>query len=209
VPRQERAARTRRALIRAAALVFAEQGYVAASLNEVSSRAEVSPGALHFHFASKRDLAGAVDEAAARVVDTLVKEAAAASPDPLRQLVGCVLLLARGLLEDPLLPAGFELGHGRHAIVAGAARDAWADHVARLARNAESAAALGPGVSSRVAAESVLTLTAGLHVMGRTQAGWLAHEHVAELLSVQMSALAAPAALVRLYASTPACNRPE
>lgn len=206
---QERAARTRRALIRAAALVFAERGYAAASLGEVSSRAEVSPGALHFHFASKKELAQGVDEAAARVVDRIALEAAAASPDPLRQLVDSVTLLARGLLEEPLLPAGFELGYGPRAVARGAAREAWAAHVMELTRRAQSAARLGPGVSARAAAETVLIMTAGLHVVGRAQASRLADDRVEELLSVLLAALAAPAAPVRPGAPTPVFNRPE
>lgn len=208
MPRQERAARTRRALIRAAALVVAEQGYADASLGAVSVRAGVSLGALHFHFASKQDLAWAVDEAAAQAVDRIA-QAAAASPDPLQQLVDSVFLLARGLLADPLLSAGFELGYSRYAVVPGAARDAWALQVAELTRRAHGAAGLGPGVSAGTAAETVLTMTAGLFVLGRTRASWLADGHIATLLIALLPALAAPAALVRLRVSAPECNRPE
>jgi AcrR family transcriptional regulator len=209
MPRQERAARTRRALIRAAALVVAEQGYADASLGAVSARAGVSLGALHFHFASKQDLAWAVDEAAAQAVDRIAEEAAAASPDPLQQLVDSVFLLARGLLADPLLSAGFELGYSRYAVVPGAARDAWALQIAELTRRAHGAAGLGPGVTAGTAAETVLTLTAGLFVLGRTRAGRLADEHIATLLLALLPALAAPAALLRLRVSAPECNRPE
>ena len=67
--KQVRAARTREALIRAAAEVFAADGYALASLPEISRRAGVSKGALHFHFASKDALAAEVEDvAAARVV---------------------------------------------------------------------------------------------------------------------------------------------
>ena len=59
--KQERAARTRQALIQAAAEVFAEEGFVTASLSTISRRAGVSNGALHFHFANKGMLADAVE----------------------------------------------------------------------------------------------------------------------------------------------------
>src|SRR5258705_4564694 len=62
---QERAARTKRNLIRSAAEVFEREGYAAASLTVISSQAGVSNGALHFHFASKEDLAREVEGAAA------------------------------------------------------------------------------------------------------------------------------------------------
>lgn len=69
--RQERAVRTREALIRSAAEVFHHEGFTAASLTLISSRAGVSNGALHFHFASKAVLADAVEHAAAGVLQTI------------------------------------------------------------------------------------------------------------------------------------------
>ncbi|CAM5724103.1 TetR family transcriptional regulator OS=Streptomyces microflavus OX=1919 GN=HUT09_00685 PE=4 SV=1 [Streptomyces microflavus] len=48
--KQVRAARTRQALIRSAAIVFEQHGYGQARLALISSGAGVSTGALHFHF---------------------------------------------------------------------------------------------------------------------------------------------------------------
>lgn len=62
--KQVRAARTRQALVRAAAEVFADDGYALASLPAISRRAGVSTGALHFHFPSKDLLAREVEAAA-------------------------------------------------------------------------------------------------------------------------------------------------
>ena len=61
--RQERAVRTRHAVIRAAAEVFAERGYAAATIAEILDRAGVTKGALYFHFDSKEALARGVIEA--------------------------------------------------------------------------------------------------------------------------------------------------
>ncbi|MFJ4336761.1 TetR family transcriptional regulator [Streptomyces sp. NPDC088915] len=57
---QERAARTRQALILAAAREFDRKGYAAASLACISRAAGTSIGAVTFHFASKAELADAV-----------------------------------------------------------------------------------------------------------------------------------------------------
>ncbi|MFG2313276.1 TetR family transcriptional regulator [Streptomyces sp. NPDC048566] len=62
--RQERAVRTREALIEAAARLFDQDGYEVTSLAAVTALAGVSAGALYFHFATKADLADAVVEAA-------------------------------------------------------------------------------------------------------------------------------------------------
>jgi AcrR family transcriptional regulator len=63
---QERAVRTRNALIESAAELFCKDGFDVVSLSTISTRAGVSNGALHFHFASKAALASAVWEAAAQ-----------------------------------------------------------------------------------------------------------------------------------------------
>ncbi|MFD9465557.1 ScbR family autoregulator-binding transcription factor [Streptomyces sp. NPDC060027] len=58
--KQERSERTRRNLIRAASTVFDQAGYEGATLSVISERAQVTKGALFFHFAAKSDLARAV-----------------------------------------------------------------------------------------------------------------------------------------------------
>ncbi|MET8854665.1 ScbR family autoregulator-binding transcription factor [Streptomyces sp. NPDC004579] len=60
VVKQERSERTRRNLIRAASTVFDQSGYERATLSAISERAQVTKGALFFHFAAKSDLARAV-----------------------------------------------------------------------------------------------------------------------------------------------------
>ncbi|MET9893638.1 ScbR family autoregulator-binding transcription factor [Streptomyces sp. NPDC006465] len=58
--KQERSERTRRNLIRAASTVFDQAGYEGATLSVISERAQVTKGALFFHFSAKSDLARAV-----------------------------------------------------------------------------------------------------------------------------------------------------
>ncbi|WP_228121232.1 helix-turn-helix domain-containing protein [Streptomyces fagopyri] len=78
--KQVRAARTRQALVRAAAEVFADDGYALASLPAISRRAGVSTGALHFHFPSKDLLAREVEAAATVSLQRLAARQGA--PDP-------------------------------------------------------------------------------------------------------------------------------
>jgi AcrR family transcriptional regulator len=60
--RQDRAERTRNAILDAAAEVFDERGFNGASLSEILAKAGVTKGALYFHFASKEELAHALIE---------------------------------------------------------------------------------------------------------------------------------------------------
>ena len=57
---QERAKRTRAALVESAAVEFAKRGYAAASVNTILEGSNATKGAMYFHFQSKEDLAKAV-----------------------------------------------------------------------------------------------------------------------------------------------------
>jgi AcrR family transcriptional regulator len=52
----QRRAETRRALLDAAAELFAKRGYHAVSLDEIAARAGYTRGALHYNFSGKQDL---------------------------------------------------------------------------------------------------------------------------------------------------------
>ncbi len=55
--KQERAERTRAALVEAAAEEFAEQGFAGTSVMKIADRAGVTLGAVYFHFRNKGELA--------------------------------------------------------------------------------------------------------------------------------------------------------
>jgi AcrR family transcriptional regulator len=57
---QERALRTRSAILAAAAEVFDAVGYRGATIDEIARRADVAKGALYFHYRTKAELAAAV-----------------------------------------------------------------------------------------------------------------------------------------------------
>ncbi len=56
----DRADRSRRAILDAAAPIFAERGYTAASLNQIIEASGLTKGGFYFHFPSKQALARAV-----------------------------------------------------------------------------------------------------------------------------------------------------
>jgi AcrR family transcriptional regulator len=92
---------TRQALLRAARTLFGERGYAATSLDEVTSAAKVTKGALYHHFDGKQELFGAVYEQVKREVS---ERAATAflEPDPWEDLcAGCEAMLDAHL--DPLV----------------------------------------------------------------------------------------------------------
>lgn len=77
---------TRRALLAAARILFAKQGYEAAATEEIVRRAQVTRGALYHHFADKRALFDAVASEVAREIAQRI-EAATPMTDPLQALI--------------------------------------------------------------------------------------------------------------------------
>ena len=83
---QERAIRTRRLLLRSAAEIFDREDYASARLSDVSARAHMSTGALHFHFANKEELAQAVVSEARGLLWRAARRPVHKNPKPLHAL---------------------------------------------------------------------------------------------------------------------------
>ncbi|WP_372352400.1 ScbR family autoregulator-binding transcription factor [Streptomyces sp. KL116D] len=108
---QARSERTRDNLIQAGARMFAEHGYASATLGRIVAVTGVTKGALYFHFASKDELADAVQqEGGARLVGFLRSQEDAGTP-PVQVLIDMTHWLARALREDPLVGAGLRITH--------------------------------------------------------------------------------------------------
>jgi AcrR family transcriptional regulator len=82
----ERLAATRAALLKAARTIFAEQGYAAATTEEIVRRAKVTRGALYHHFEDKRALFDAVASDVAREIAGKI-DAMTPMDDPLKALI--------------------------------------------------------------------------------------------------------------------------
>ncbi|GAA2605035.1 MULTISPECIES: TetR/AcrR family transcriptional regulator [Streptomyces] len=138
---QDRAARTRQALIAAAAADMDLNGYDGATLSVISASAQVSMGALTFHFSSKRALAeGVVAEASA-----LTRERAAAAvsdqPSPLPAAIALLQHLADLLDESVVVRAAALLTRERPEAVPGW-HQAWVPTLSHLLREADNAGQL-------------------------------------------------------------------
>ncbi|MQY24706.1 TetR/AcrR family transcriptional regulator [Nocardia aurantia] len=107
---QERARRTRAAIIRSAAVEFGKSGYAAASLNRILEGSRATKGAMYFHFDSKEDLARAVLESAVeRYRVTSERWLARTDLGPLDVLHGMVDEVALRLENDIVIQAEFRL----------------------------------------------------------------------------------------------------
>ncbi|MBP7066114.1 TetR/AcrR family transcriptional regulator [Ferrovibrio sp.] len=82
----EKHAATRAALLATARRLFAELGYAGAGTEDVVREAQVTRGALYYHFADKRALFEAVVEGEAALVLAAIEAATASASDPLQAL---------------------------------------------------------------------------------------------------------------------------
>jgi AcrR family transcriptional regulator len=100
----DRAERSRRAILDAAAPIFAERGYEGASLNEIILTSGLTKGGFYFHFRSKRELALAVlADGSERWIRSLERDLGA-TPRAIERLVTAPRIIAR-LARQGLGPA--------------------------------------------------------------------------------------------------------
>ncbi|WP_328494649.1 TetR family transcriptional regulator [Streptomyces sp. NBC_00414] len=204
---QERAVRTRNALIESAAELFSKDGFDVVSLSTISTRAGVSNGALHFHFASKAALTAAVWEAAAQRLRQITAEGAArgqaaGSGGALQVLVDTTHALLRGLRHDVILRAGFDLSESPVPVAPGAdLRRRWQAWVESLLVQAAKEGALARDVAPQDAAHAVVAATVGFGALGSRNAQWLSQSMLTRFWALLLPRLAAEPALKELVAS--------
>ncbi|MGP4013541.1 ScbR family autoregulator-binding transcription factor [Streptomyces sp. 4N124] len=198
--KQERAARTRQSLVRAAAEVFAQDGFVVASLTSISRKAGVSNGALHFHFESKQALARAVEDEAAAAVREIVDASRAARQAPLQRLIDATHALMARLDQDVVVRAGFELGAGRPTRRDGAVdlRGQWQNWVESVLGEAERQGGLAAGVSAADAAVTVMAATVGFEQLGADDPRWVSEATLQQFWDLVLPRLAPSDLLARL-----------
>ncbi|WP_042431783.1 ScbR family autoregulator-binding transcription factor [Streptacidiphilus anmyonensis] len=196
--KQERAVRTRRSLIRAAAEVFVEQGFASASLQVISKRAGVSTGALHFHYPTKESLAQAVQDEAARLLAVIAEGRARAEPRALQDLVDATYRLVSGLADDVVLRAGFELGVTVRRDAGADLWQAWQRCVEGALRRVVAQGELAEGVSADGAAACIVAATVGFEVLGGRDRAWLSEGRVAALWRLLLPGLADGGALEKV-----------
>ncbi|MGA4878419.1 ScbR family autoregulator-binding transcription factor [Streptomyces lydicamycinicus] len=160
---QDRAIRTRRVILEAAASVFDEQGYGRATIAEVLERAGVTKGALYFHFASKEQLALAVIEE--QVVDIAVQP----QTIKLQEFVDSGQVLAFRLRSDPIQRGAARLAveQGSNHLDRKQSMLSWTRFVEGLLNDARSRGEILESVVVGETAELFVGAFAGLQMMSQ------------------------------------------
>ncbi|MFF2079765.1 ScbR family autoregulator-binding transcription factor [Kitasatospora sp. NPDC058162] len=193
--RQERAVRTRRLILEAAASVFDEYGYEGATIGEVVARAGVTRGAVYFHFASKRELAqGVVEEQFGR--DELPERHC-----KLQEFVDMGMVVAHQMPRDPLLSAGARLSLGQDVFgdLSGGAAPGWIQRAEAVLTAAGGRGELLPHVVPAETAWLVTGAWTGVQIQSQKLSGRADLERrVAVLYQHLMPSIAVPGVLAAL-----------
>lgn len=199
--RQERAIRTRQAILIAAAEVFDEVGYDAATISDVLQRSGVTKGALYFHFTSKEELAQAV----------LAAQVTSLPPVPqqdlkLQESLDQALLLAYLLKKgtgDPIVQGSVRLtvdqGSPKDHLNRRVPMQAWTEHTQAVFEEAKRRGEILPHADVAALAKLFVAGFTGVQVFSRimTEREDLA-ERVADLYRHLLPSVAVPGVLVGL-----------
>ncbi|MFI6564200.1 ScbR family autoregulator-binding transcription factor [Streptomyces sp. NPDC050534] len=161
MPMQDRAIRTRRKILSAAAEVFETRGYQSATISEVLKAAGVTKGALYFHFQSKEELAQGVLHAQEQGI-TLPPRAS-----KIQELVDVVMLHAHRLQTDPMVRAGVRLSMDQtsHGLDRKGPFRIWAALARDLLDDARTQGELLPHVNTEDTADVLTGSFAGIQSM--------------------------------------------
>ncbi|MFF7735346.1 ScbR family autoregulator-binding transcription factor [Streptomyces sp. NPDC007984] len=201
--RQERAIRTRRTILEAAAAVFDERGYTSATIGEILDRAGVTKGALYFHFGSKEELAVGVFE----------EQLAIALPPQssrLQELVDSGLVMARRLRSEPLVRAsvGLALDQGAMDLDRTPAFRMWIDQNTQMLGEAKTRGELLQHVDVAETAELLVGSFSGVQLLSQLRCQRQDLERrVVVLFEHFLPSITVPAVLARLDVSVGRAER--
>jgi AcrR family transcriptional regulator len=157
--KQARAVQTRRSIVEAAASVFAEYGYERAATSEILRRANVTKGAMYFHFPSKESLAQAIMDEQTGLVSVEPRLS------PVQSIIDITHQFAHVLRHDALARAGTRLSiegvffNGTHPW------DDWFDLTTRLLTEGQEQGEVLPQVVPRETAEFVVGTFTGVQLV--------------------------------------------
>lgn len=166
LPSQQRAERTRRRLVRAAATEFASRGYAATSLQGISKRAQVTMGGLAFHFRAKVDLATAVCTEGAATTRAAVTRTDERGDTPLQSVIDITHVVGGLLLDEPTVRAAGRLCQEVEEVQTSWA-DSWMPRVRQLLEQAARRNLLRPAADPDSVGLLVRYLVSGIEMTAR------------------------------------------
>jgi AcrR family transcriptional regulator len=165
--RQARSEATRKKIITSAVELFNEIGYPAAGLGDIIARAEMTKGALYYHFNSKESLATAIiEEGNARLL-TVFRNVATSSAPALESIIHGVFVVADSLSTDEIARSGTQLmrAFGEFNEAAARAYDGWVTQMMECTRRAIDEGDLREDLDPQAVGETIVGLMLGAELL--------------------------------------------
>jgi AcrR family transcriptional regulator len=163
---RERTRRTRRRLLLAAAGLFSEAGYHGASVADILAAADLTKGALYFHFRSKYALAEALVAEVRRSWAAIEAEIGDRGLDPLwRLLVETDAYVGRWMYDSIVRGASQALDDPELVTLRGPWFERWETTTADLLVEAADAGLLSTEVDARRTARAVVAIATGNYAL--------------------------------------------
>ncbi|MYU20900.1 ScbR family autoregulator-binding transcription factor [Streptomyces sp. SID8352] len=203
---QERGRRSRRSILEAAAQVFDERGYDAASTNEILARTGLTRGSMYHHFPSKKAIAMALVDAHAEALEVPDQ------PVKLQAVIDLTLEFSRRLQIDPVLRASVRLTIEQTSFDAPrqTAYEQSGTAILGLLRQAQDQGEILPGVDVREATSLIIGAFTGLQIVSQVYTNRAdLPERVTAFWRFTLPGLATPGLIGRLRVVPPAVPAPE
>ncbi|MEU0671741.1 ScbR family autoregulator-binding transcription factor [Streptomyces sp. NPDC006172] len=197
---QERGKRSRRSILEAAAQVFDERGYDAASTNEILARTGLTRGSLYHHFPSKEAIALALVQAHADALDVPVQ------PVRLQSVIDLSLEFGRRLQRDAVLRASVRLTIEQTSFDCPpqTTYEQSMDTILMLLQEAQKREEILPGVDVREVTALIVGSFTGLQIMSQAYTGRAdLPERISVFWKFLIPGLAAPGLISRLRTTLP------
>ncbi len=172
--RQARSEATRRRIITSAVELFNEIGYPATGLGDIIERAELTKGALYYHFDSKEALATAIiEEGSGRLVEVFQGIAQSSAP-ALENIIHGVFVVADMLSTDNVARSGTQLlrAFGEFNDAAARAYGVWVAYMKERTIQAIEEGDLRADLDPRAVSETIVASMLGAELLSNaTSAG--------------------------------------
>ena len=171
--RQARSETTRRKIITSAVELFNEMGYPATGLGEIIDRAEMTKGALYYHFESKESLATAIiEEGSARLAEAFLSITSSSAP-ALESIIHGVFVVADLMSNDQVARSGTQLlrAFGEFNDVAARTYDGWVTEMTERIQQAIDEGDVRDDLDPQAVAETIVGSMLGAELLASAATG--------------------------------------
>jgi AcrR family transcriptional regulator len=171
--RQARSEATRRKIINAAVDLFSEIGYGSTGLGDIIRRAEMTKGALYYHFDSKESLAMAIIEESSATLTEGFRSITESSAPALESIIHGLFVVADIVATDKVARSGAQLLRAfveSNEIVA-RVYNSWLAEMAAQVRRAEAEGDLRAELDPDALGESIVAAMLGAEVISQATSG--------------------------------------